>query len=167
MNNFYFIGMPGCGKSTIGKIVAQKLKLSFLDLDAYIEQTSGETIEELFKKGEEYFRTVETDCLQKTADMKKYIIATGGGIVLKKENTDIMNKNGTVIFIDASPQSILDKCELNGRPLLKDKTQIFNLYAQRIELYRKSADYTLENSGLLSSVCDKAIQIIQQNIKNK
>ncbi len=165
MNNFYLVGMPGCGKSTIGKTVSRELNISFVDLDVYIEEKSGKSIDELFKIGEEYFRKVETDCLKDIANADKMLVATGGGIVIKDENIDVMRKSGTVIFIDVSCQNILDKCSLDGRPLLRDKNKIFELYDSRIEHYRKSADYTVDNGGLLSTACGKISDLIKQKLK--
>lgn len=160
MDKFYLIGMPGCGKSTIGKAVAKDLKTDFVDLDVYIEQKTQKSIDTLFENGEEYFRKIETECLIEISQRSNCIVATGGGIVTKSENSDIMKSSGKVIFIDASPQSILDKCPLEGRPLLKDKNKIYDLYGKRISLYRKAADVIVENDGFLSEICAKVTQII-------
>lgn len=165
MNNFYLVGMPGCGKSTIGRSVSRELNMEFVDLDLYIEKKTKKSIDELFGVGEEHFRKIETDCLKEIANANKYLVATGGGVVEKNENIDIMRKSGIVIFIDVSCRNILDKCSLDGRPLLKDKNRIFELYDRRISLYRKSADYTVDNGGLLSTACEKIIHLIKQRMK--
>ncbi len=162
MNNIYLVGMPGCGKSTIGALCAQKTLFQFVDADDYIVECEGRTIEDMFEISEEEFRTAETKALKKLSQKDNLIVATGGGIVTREENIDIMKKSGKVIFIDASVNFILDNCSLGGRPLLKDKNKIYDLYNARIGLYRKAADYTIANDGILSSVCKRLEETIRK-----
>ena len=155
MNNIYLVGMPGCGKSTIGAIAAQKLGLELIDTDAIIERREGRTIPQLFAQGEDVFRRAETEALRQLACADNLLVATGGGIVTREENTRIMKSTGKIIFIDASVDFILDKSTLTGRPLLEDKNKIYDLYKERISLYRKCADITVANDGILSDVCKR------------
>ena len=101
-------------------------------------------------------------------DTEYIIVAFGysGGVVTTEENIDIMRSTGKVVFIDASPEFIMDKSALLGRPLLKDKNKLYELYNNRIALYRKSADYTIVNDGILSKVCARTEELIRQIIKS-
>ena len=166
MANIYLVGMPGCGKSTIGLCVAQKTALAFLDTDDYIVKCEGRTIEEMFEISEEEFRTAETKALKAISKQDNLIVATGGGIVTRQENIEIMKKSGKVIFIDASVNFILDKSSLDGRPLLKDKNRIYDLYNARISLYRSAADITVANDGILSDVCKKVEDAVRKARKD-
>ena len=166
MNNIYLVGMPGCGKTTITSIITRTFKdAQLVDLDEYIVSREGKSIEELFELGEKYFRQKETEALKDLATKDGMLVATGGGVVTTEENIDIMRSTGKIIFIDASPDFILDKSALEGRPLLKDKNKLYELYDNRIALYRKSADYTVVNDGILSKVCTRTEEVIRQIIK--
>ncbi len=167
MNNIYLVGMPGCGKTTIASDVSEKVNIKLIDLDDYITKREGKTIEELFALGENIFRQAETKALREVSQMDGVLVATGGGVVVSDENIDIMKESGKVIFIDAKPEFILDKSSLSGRPLLKDKGKIFELYNSRIELYRKSAHYTVANEGFLNKACSKAEETIRKIIKEQ
>lgn len=166
MNNIYLIGMPGCGKTTIGMEVAAKLGVELIDLDRAIVEREGRTIPEIFEDGEAVFRKAETEALKEIASKENLFVATGGGIVTQEENIGIMKCSGKVIFIDASVEFIQDKSALEGRPLLKDKKKIYELYNSRIALYRKAADLTVENNGILSDVCRKAEEAVRKLTKN-
>lgn len=167
MNNIYIVGMPGCGKTTITSLVVQNLKnTELVDLDEYIVSREGKSIEELFEIGEKYFRIKETEALKELSARDGILVSTGGGVVTIEENIDIMRYSGKVIFIDASPDFIIDKSALLGRPLLKDKSKLYELYNSRIPLYRKCADYTIVNDGILSKVCARTEELIRQIIKS-
>ncbi len=158
--------MPGCGKSTLGRNVADNLSMSFIDADDYIVKKSGKTIDEIFaESGNEGFRKIESDCLLDISKMKNVIVATGGGIVTIPENIPVMKSTGSIVFIDTPVKNILDNSSLSGRPLLKDKTKIYDLYNERIEIYRSSADYICENAGMLSIAEGKLIDICRKIAK--
>lgn len=165
MNNIYLVGMPGCGKTTIGGLIAENLGRTLADLDECIVEREGRTIPEIFEEGESVFRSAETAALRDIASKDKLLVATGGGIVTIEENIGIMKESGKVIFIDASPDFIMDKSALDGRPLLKDKNKIYDLYKARIALYRKAADFTVLNDGILSDVCKKVEEVIRIKCK--
>ncbi len=84
------IGMPGSGKTTIGKILSKELNLKFYDMDEYIQETRSKTIMELFENGEDYFRDIETEACRELADKSNVLISTGGGVVKRKENIYIL-----------------------------------------------------------------------------
>ena len=101
MKNIVFIGMPGCGKTTVSKRVARALALPCFDSDREIEAAENMSIAEIFAlKGEEYFRRKETECILRLSKMHGAVIAVGGGAVLR--NSDTLQKNATVIFLDRS-----------------------------------------------------------------
>ncbi len=162
MNNVYLIGMPGCGKSTIGKIVSEKLGMPFLDLDAYIVKSTGETIDEMFKKGESYFRKKETECLLNVSSLKNTVVATGGGVVEMEANLSILKNSGCVVFVDTPPDNIIANSSLEGRPLLADnKNRIFDLYKRRYSLYEKFSDFTVKNCGGIEAAVSGVIKLLK------
>jgi len=144
--NIILIGMPGSGKSTVGKIIAEKLNMKFVDLDTEIENYVGIKIPDIFaKKGEKFFRDAETHCAKVVAKMTSAVVATGGGILLKEENMKALSENGVVIFLDRPVKEILGE-DLSGRPLLKDDSErIYKLYNNRIDLYKKYGEYKIES----------------------
>lgn len=156
MNNIYLIGMPGCGKSTIGKIISKEINREFVDLDEYIIESSGKSIEELFSAGETHFRSVETECLKLVSNMNNLIVATGGGIIETSGNSQIMRNSGIVIFIHTTPEKIMENSSLDGRPLLaENKNRIFELFERRYEKYKSSADYIVDNMGDIKDTISK------------
>ena len=165
MNNIYLVGMPGCGKSTIGRAVSKKLGIKFVDVDDYIVKKAGKNIAEIFSKvGNEGFRKIESECLLDISKMENVIVATGGGIVTIPENIPVMKDTGKVIFIDTPVENILKNSSLSNRPLLKDKSKIYELYNERIEKYNLASDFICENSGeriltekKLLEICKKII----------
>lgn len=161
--NIVLIGMPGCGKSTIGEILSYKLKMNLVDLDRYIEKKQGNTIPEIFKMGEEYFRNIESKCAYEVSKKKNTVICTGGGIVKKQENIEILKENGVVVFINRPLQNIFDDVDTNSRPLLKDnKDNLYKLYDERYDLYKNYCDIEVENSKDISGVVKKIIEIINR-----
>ena len=158
MNNIYLIGMPGCGKSTIGKILSKALNMQVIDADTYLENKYNDTIPNIFEtKGEADFRQKETSTIEELSKKDNLIVSTGGGVVVTYKNKDIMKKRGTVVFIYSHPEVILSNSSLGGRPLLEDKNRIFDLYKQRIELYREFADVTIDNNGSLDAAVNQII----------
>ncbi len=146
MNNIYLIGMPGCGKTSLGKKIAEKLKLSFIDLDYYLVEKERHTIDDIFKtKGENYFRQAETKYLKEVAKLENQVISTGGGIVVCNENAEIMKNSGIVIFIDTPPDCIVKNSSLSGRPLVKSKDDIYKLYEERYSKYKNAAHFIVDN----------------------
>lgn len=135
------IGMPGSGKTTIGKILGRELDLKFYDMDEYIQERTSKSILELFENGEDYFRNIETDMCRELSKEKNVLISTGGGVVKKKENIDALKKDALIIFLDRPVEKILEDVDVSKRPLLKDgKERVINLYNERYELYKKYAD---------------------------
>lgn len=158
MNNIYLIGMPGCGKSTIARIISKHLNKEYIDADVYLEKKYNESIPDIFAvRGESDFRHKETSVLEELSKKDDIIISTGGGVVVTYKNKDIMKKTGVVVFIDCQPEVILSNSSLSGRPLLKDKTRIFELYKERIDLYKDFSDIIIDNNGKIEDTVSQII----------
>lgn len=147
--NILLIGMPGCGKSSIGSTLAKELNLKYVDMDDYIEQKCNTTISEMFKNGEKYFRDIETEVAKELSKREDTLISAGGGVVVREENMKYLKSSSTVIFINRSVKNLLKSKSLGtNRPLLRNNEQhVHDLYKQRIDLYRKYADFEVENNG--------------------
>lgn len=158
--NIFLIGMPGAGKSTIGKILSENLFLPFYDADIYLESSIGKSISSLFIQGEDIFRDIETEILKKLV-LKKAIIATGGGVIVRKENRELLKKEGFVFFIDRKIEDIKKDIQKEYRPLLRKGVSLESLYEERFPLYKEVADFYILNKVRISEVIDE----IQEKIK--
>jgi len=139
----WLTGMPGCGKSTTGKLLAGELGVDFFDLDTRIEETEGASVAEIFAKlGEPYFRLMESRAVRAVPETAA-VIACGGGAVLNKDNFACMREKGTVVFLDR-PVCEIEKCiDWETRPLLAGGRQaLYALYEKRIGIYRRRNDIT-------------------------
>jgi shikimate kinase len=145
----YLCGFMGCGKSTVGKLLAKKLGKEFVDLDEYIEEREGLTIPEIFaQKGEPYFREKESEAL---ADLPAAVgvVATGGGALLKKENGDLAKSLGTVVYIDAPFEICYERIKDDeNRPIAHNSTkeQLAERYRGRAPLYAQNSDFSVDGS---------------------
>lgn len=140
--NIVLIGMPGCGKSTVGKILAKLSVKKFVDADAVIEEYAGMSIPEIFAKhGEEGFRSTETEVLKQLGKESGLVIATGGGCVTRSENYCPLHQNGTIFWL----QRDISLLPVEGRPL-SQQNKLEDLYAVRQPMYRQFADFTVDNS---------------------
>lgn len=138
MQNIVLVGMPGCGKSTLGKRLATELGRKFVDLDEEIVSRAGCTIPEIFAaEGEDGFRQKESAVVADVCRESSLVIATGGGVVTRAENLPLLSQNGRVIFLDIPPAGL----PVAGRPLSRQKTPEL-LYRERLPLYQKAADIT-------------------------
>lgn len=143
MGNIVLIGMPGTGKSIIGKLLAELTGKTLQDTDAKIEEKAKMTIPEIFEKeGEAGFRDRESAICKKLGKERNLIIATGGGAILRPENVDALRQNGTLVHITRS----IDKLPTRGRPLSKNIETLKKMEAQRMPLYKAAADITFRNN---------------------
>jgi shikimate kinase len=161
--NIIIIGMPGSGKTTFGKALAQRLGRDFYDADDVIVEQEGKTIPELFAVSEDCFRDAEVRASQSLAEKSGIVVACGGGVVKRSENMDIFKKTGTVFFLDRSPDDIVSDVDVSTRPLLKDgKQKVYDLYDERIALYRNAADYLVPNNKTIEEVLDAFEELIKE-----
>ncbi len=143
MGNIVLIGMPGTGKSLIGKLLAELTGKTLQDTDTKIEEEAKMTIPEIFEKeGEAGFRDRESAICKKLGKERNLIIATGGGAILRPENVDALRQNGTLVHITRS----IDKLPTRGRPLSKNIETLKKMEAQRMPLYKAAADITFRNN---------------------
>lgn len=159
--NIVLIGMPGSGKTTIGKILSKRIGLKLIDTDKYIEMSTGRVISELFEEGEEAFRSLERETISKFSKEKGIIISTGGGIVKDFRNIEALKKNGIIFFIDRPIERIAANPNLARRPLLKDGAhKLYSIYNERYELYKKYSTIQVLNDSTLEEVVDKIVNYI-------
>lgn len=151
--NIVLIGMPGCGKTTIGKKLSEILKCDFCDVDEYIVNTTGKSINEIFQNGEEFFRDIESKAISEVSSDIPKVISTGGGVIIKKHNIDVLKEKGTIFFINRSVEDICSDLDVKSRPLLKDGVnKIYKLYKERYNLYKNYCDYEIINTDIDKSI---------------
>lgn len=141
VQNIVLVGMPGCGKSTLGRKMALEQGKRFVDTDALVEEKAGKSIPAIFAEGgEATFRALEAEVLAAVCKEGGQVIATGGGSVLSFDNVRNMRQNGTVVFVKRD----IDKLPVEGRPLSQQQ-DLKEMYVQRLPFYEKAADVILEN----------------------
>jgi len=167
--NIYLIGFMGAGKTTVGRLLAEKLDLPFVDLDDVIEKKTDLTIPMIFEKhGENYFRQLEADCLQRIAQYSGNIIATGGGIILSIENRKIMKNTGITIYLKWRTNILYQRIK-NGssRPIINsiDEDQLYQ-HIEKVmlerQLYYKTADYIIQGDEQTSP--EDTVEMIQRSL---
>ena len=152
MGNIVLIGMPGCGKSTIGRILANRLGKTFVDADAILEQTAGMSIPEIFaQEGEAAFRKRETQTLRQLGKLSGQVIATGGGCVTREENHFYLRQNAIIVFIERAVHQLAR----GGRPLSAGNLE--EMYRHRRPLYRRFADFTVQNNSGVKACADQIL----------
>lgn len=161
------IGMPGCGKTTIGEMLAERLNYKFYDMDKYIEDISGKSIKELFVKSEENFRDWESKACDELSKKKRGIISSGGGIIKREKNIDLFREESIIIFIDRPIENIILDVDIDARPLLSSgKEKLYNLLEERYELYNKYSHIKIINNGFLKDVVLKIERELEPIINN-
>ena len=143
--NIVLIGMPGSGKSTIGKKLSKQLDMNLLEVDDLIKDKISMSIKDYFEKyGESKFREVEKEVIKSLRNNTNSIISCGGGVIKNKENIDYLSRNGIIIFLDRNINKIAIS---NDRPLTQNKEQLKKLYDERINLYKEYSDIIISNDG--------------------
>lgn len=143
MQNVVLVGMPGCGKSTVARLLGERLGKEVVDADAEIEKYAHCTIPEIFARGgETEFRAIETQILGQLGKRSGLVIATGGGCVTREENYPLLHQNGTIVWL----QRDLSALSTDGRPLSAAQ-KMEDMYRVRKGMYEQFADYTVQNNG--------------------
>lgn len=151
MENLILIGMPGCGKSTIGKLLAKRMGKIFVDADEEIIAFAGRSIPDIFaQEGESGFRELETKILAELGKRSGLVIATGGGCVTQDRNYPLLHQNGTILWI----QRDIDQLPTEGRPL-SHKDKLAGMYDVRKPMYEKFADKTYKNESTLDAIIEE------------
>ena len=161
--NIVLTGMPGSGKTSIGRLLAENLNMSFCDLDEYIENKFDKSIKEIFRTcGERYFRSIESRVVREISERRGTVIATGGGTVLNSENMRLLRQNGIVFFINRPLENIISDIDASVRPLLaNDISNIYKLYEIRYDLYKEYSDFEILNDREISDAVDRILNIVK------
>ncbi|MEW6571117.1 MAG: shikimate kinase [Nitrospirota bacterium] len=151
MKNIVLTGFMGTGKTEVGRELSRLLNMKLIDVDAEIEKTKKMTINEIFRRlGEFQFREFETEIIKKVTRKKSVIISTGGGAIIREENVDALRKNGLIICLTATAETILNRTgNSDDRPLLRADdplAQIRQLLESRKPFYQR-ADITIDTEG--------------------
>ena len=152
--NIVLIGMPSAGKTTIGKMLEERMQKDFIDLDDKIIEKAGKSIPEIFSEsGEAGFRAIETEVAIELAKTNNKIIATGGGTIKHKVNMDYLRQNGITIFIDRDVDKLISADP--NRPLSSSKEALHKMHEERLPLYQKYAAYVAMNNTDIKETVDE------------
>lgn len=158
MCNIVLIGMAGCGKSTIGKILSEKLEKDFIDTDEMIENAEDDAIPNIIEKyGEDYFRSAESIAVKLAGRERSCVIATGGGVVMRSENYFPLKQNGIIVFINRDAE----KLPTDNRPL-SQRHGVKELYKKRLPLYRQFAHIEVDGDGPIEEVVETIIKELNE-----
>lgn len=157
MENIILIGMPGCGKSKIARLLGERLGRPVLEADEEVEKAAGKTIPQIFaEEGEEGFRIRETRVLQELGKRSGIILSTGGGCVTREENYDLLHQNGVIIW----RQRDVSKLSREGRPISLSR-DLGELYREREPLYRRFADLVIEETDTVEEAADRIMEVLE------
>ena len=170
--NAILCGMMGSGKTTIGIQIAEKTGRRWYDTDEMIVDRYGK-ISDIFEYyGEEYFRKIETEIVRELSAQDSLIISSGGGLVLKAENTELLKRNGKIVFLRAKKETLAKRLKVDGtRPLLQAKTEsildrLDKLLNERSPIYEQVADLTIDVDGKTpSEIADEIIDALRATSK--
>lgn len=167
--NIILIGFMGSGKSEVGRKLAQELGMNYRDSDELIEKREKTSISDIFReKGEPYFRDLETEVVKTLANHDNFVIATGGGVVLREENVKMLKELGPLILLWAEPKVVWERVKKEThRPLLNvpdPKAEIKKILDYRTPIYHKVADFKVDTSNL---TVEEAVRKIREWLKSK
>ncbi len=158
-SNIVLTGMPGSGKSTLGRLLAQETGRALIETDEEIAAEAGMPIPEIFDRyGERHFRNIESEVIRRASLTGGKIISTGGGAVLREQNIDSLRMNGIIFFLNRSPEDLLPS---DDRPLADSIAKIRKLYEERYQIYIDAADMTVDIAGDEKTCADKIRRMIR------
>lgn len=160
MQNIILVGMPGCGKTTVGSLLAKALSRKFVDADARIVSMAGKTIPEIFAQdGEPVFRDWETAALRELGKQSGLVIATGGGCVTQNRNYPLLHQNGSIFWLQRDPDSL----PTQGRPL-SQAGKLSDMYRIRKPMYEAFSDYAVDNTAAPEDAAKKILAILEESL---
>ena len=163
--NIFLIGFMGAGKSTIARCLHSHHGMEWIEMDKEIEKSEGMPVSEIFRrKGEEYFRELETGLLLSLESRSNTVVSCGGGVPLRSCNVEAMKRSGIVVFLTARPETILERVkDSHDRPLLeghKDVEYIAGLLSKRLERYEAAADVQIATDGRRTAEIAEEIYVL-------
>lgn len=163
--NIILCGFMGCGKSTVGALLAKKTGMSFVDMDTYIEKKAGMAVSDIFAKyGEEHFRALEREAAKELAAKSSLVIAAGGGTLVYEANVETFRQSGKIVLLDLPVETVAKRLVNDTtRPLLNrpDKDEAMReLYDRRLPLYRAAADVVVNADDSPMQVCMEIMRSI-------
>ena len=166
MKNIILCGFMGCGKSTVGKLLAKKLGMSFIDMDTYIEEKATMTVTEIFAKySEGHFRDLEHQACIDLNSTDNKVIAAGGGTLTFDRNTKVLKENGTIVLLEVSYETLCSRLKNDtSRPLLQCENRnekIKEMLDIRMPVYKKAADITINGDLVPNKVVPAIIEAVQ------
>jgi shikimate kinase len=158
----YLIGMPGSGKTSVGRLLADRLSMPFVDLDAEIERDAGRTIPEIFREmGEAGFRERESAAVSRVAAGPASVVACGGGAVLVEDNRDLIRSTGHVVWLQADHGTLWERLKRGAtRPLVKGPVDLKLLERERNAVYREMAEHRVDGDGDPAAVADAIVEVL-------
>lgn len=163
--NIILAGMPGCGKSTVSAVLAEKLGYKAVDTDEIIVREHGEISKIFVDFGEDYFRKIESEVVTRLASTDKTVIATGGGCLINHQNVLNFRSCGKIFYLKTEVAELAKRLKGDtARPLLQGDVvaNLKNLYERRARIYERAADYTVQTDGLTpQSVAEKIMEFIK------
>ncbi|MBQ7924460.1 MAG: shikimate kinase [Clostridia bacterium] len=165
--NLVLCGMMGAGKTTVGKALAKQSKRKCLDTDAVITKKHGD-IKNIFAScGEAHFRGLETATVRDLTKKDKMVVSVGGGLVLRKENVDLLKENGKIVYLRAKKETLVRRLQSDkSRPLLQGEDlekRVENLIQERAETYERVADYIIDVDGKTPETIAKEILVLTES----
>lgn len=162
-DNVVLIGMMGCGKSTVGSLLAEALGFVFVDTDQYIEAALGRSIPDVFaEEGEAFFRDRELGAAEELTRRKSQVIACGGGLPTRADSIAFLKDSGTVIFLRRDPGEIYDNVSMAGRPLGQQGREAFlERYAGREPIYLEWADHVVEVQSTPAETVQRILEVLK------
>lgn len=159
--NIVLVGMPSCGKTTIGRLVAEKTGKAFVDLDEEIEKREGRTVPEIFgESGEKYFREVESAVAREVLSRGGQVVATGGGTPIAEKNRYEIRKNGFVVYLTRP----LDRLETDGRPV-SESEGVKRIFSERDGIYKSVSDAVVKNETSAEKAAEEIVKSYEKNTR--